>query len=76
VWKRWVLTSFGVTLSLGTGGDSLGLVDLGGLEVLAHLLAVDKEEVLLADVLLEEAAEGETVRRQHHCETLYVTSKT
>lgn len=50
------LTGFSIALGLGAGSDSLGLVDLGGLQVLAHLLAVDKEKVLLADVLLEEAA--------------------
>lgn len=52
------LTGFSIALGLGTGSDSLGLVDLRGLQVLAHLLAVDEEEVLLADVLLEKAAWG------------------
>jgi len=37
----------------------LSLVDLRGLQVLAHLLAVDEEEVLLADVLLKEAGRRE-----------------
>lgn len=58
------LTGFCEALGLATLSNSLCLVDLGGLQVLADLLAVDKEEVLLADVLLEEAAKSHASSRR------------
>merc|ERR1712159_444105 len=50
--SSWILAS--AKRSALVGSDGLGLVDLRLLQVLADLLAVDQQEVLLADVLLEE----------------------
>ena len=50
------LTLLSELLGRTAGMHGLSLVDLGGLQVLADLGAVHKKEVLLADVLLKEAA--------------------
>ena len=61
------LTLLSELLGSSAGIHGLSLVDLRGLQVLADLGAVHKEEVLLADVLLKEAAMA--TRRENLCQS-------